>query len=34
MTSPTNALREGGARLSVARAPDGFTAAFEIGLRT
>jgi galactose mutarotase-like enzyme len=34
MTAPTNALREGGARLPVARAPGSFTAAFEISVRT
>jgi hypothetical protein len=33
MTAPTNALREGGARLPVARAPEDFTATFVIGVR-
>jgi len=32
MTAPTNALREGGAALPVARSPRGFTAAFAIGV--
>jgi aldose 1-epimerase len=34
MTAPTNALRAGGPALPVARAPGGFTAVFEIGVRT
>jgi aldose 1-epimerase len=32
MTAPTNALREGGAALPVARSPRGFTAAFAVGV--